>query len=148
MTRFDSRENRRCRPPRRPVVLLALLVAGWPALSGAKDPESARPPGSRVDFQHDIRPILSDVCFHCHGPDPEKRKAKLRLDTEAGAFADLGGYHAIVPGKPSASPLYKRILSKDPEEKMPPPKSGRQLNATQIKLLKQWIEQGAKWQSH
>ncbi len=147
MSPFDLRTNRCRRSPLTPL-LLALLAVGLPALSRAKDPEPARSPGGRIDFQHDIRPMLSDVCFNCHGPDPEKRRAKLRLDTQAGAFADLGGYHAIVPGKPSASPLYKRIVSKDPEEKMPPPKSGRQLTATQIKLLKQWIEQGAKWQSH
>ena len=147
MTPIDSREVR-CRRSPLPALLLAVLAVGLTALSHGKEPEPARSPGGRVDFQHDVRPILSDVCFNCHGPDPEKRKAKLRLDTEAGAFADLGGYHAIVPGKPSASPLYKRIVSKDPDEKMPPPKSGRQLSATQIKLLKQWIEQGAKWQSH
>ncbi len=146
MTPFDPRVNQGRRSVL-PALLLAMLAVGLASLSrGAEAPTGK--PGGRIDFQHDIRPILSDVCFNCHGPDPEKRKAKLRLDTEAGAFADLGGYHAIVPGKPSASPLYKRIVSKDPEEKMPPPKSGRQLTVAQVKLLKQWIEQGAKWQSH
>src|SRR6516162_6212928 len=78
-----------------------------------------------VDFNRDIRPILSDVCYQCHGPDQAKRKAKLRLDTKEGAFADLGGRRALVPGDLENSELYRRITSEDDDERMPPPSSGR-----------------------
>src|SRR5262249_11824345 len=106
----------------------------------------AEPPP--VEFNRDIRPILSDTCFLCHGPDQARRKAGLRFDTEEGAFADLGGRHALVPGDPAKSELYRRITAADESERMPPVKSGRKLNARQIDLLRRWIEQGAKWQKH
>ena len=106
---------------------------------------AARPP---VDFQRDIRPILADTCYTCHGPDKAKRDSDLRLDTHAGAFADLGGHQAILPGKPEESELIRRIISTDLEERMPPPKSGRQLTANQIELLRRWIAEGAVWKDH
>ena len=103
----------------------------------------------RVSFNRDIRPILSDVCFHCHGPDQSKRKADLRFDSEAGALADLGeGRRSIVAGKPETSELIKRIESTDPDSQMPPPDLERQLTNHQKALLRRWIEQGAKWESH
>ena len=74
---------------------------------------------AKVDFTKDIRPILSDKCFACHGPDESTREAKLRLDTEEGALADLAGVRAVVPGKPDESELLYRILSKDADEVMP-----------------------------
>ena len=96
-----------------------------------------------VDFNRDIRPILSDKCFFCHGPDPHERKADLRLDTAEGAFADLDGYSAIVAGDPEESELYLRIVDKaDP---MPPKKSHKKLNADEIALIKQWIKEGAPY---
>src|SRR5438874_8690229 len=98
-----------------------------------------------VNFHRDIRPILSETCFQCHGPDEKQRKAHLRLDTKAGAFTDLGGYFAIVAGKPDESRILQRITSTDPQERMPPPKSGKKLSAAQIDLIRRWIEQGAKW---
>ncbi|MEW6304644.1 MAG: PSD1 and planctomycete cytochrome C domain-containing protein [Verrucomicrobiota bacterium] len=122
-----------------------LLLAGCVVWPGHGAPARG---GGKVDFQRDIRPVLSDVCFHCHGPDNEKRKAKLRLDTREGALADRGGYAAVVPGKPAQSELVARITSTDPEEKMPPPESGRQLTPRQIELLKQWVAQGAEYQTH
>src|SRR5215510_9760396 len=109
---------------------------------------AAGPASPPVEFNRDIRPILSDACFHCHGPDKAKRKADLRLDTEEGAFADRGGYHALVPGKPDASELLRRITAKDEAERMPPARSGRQLTPAQIDLVRRWIEQGARWQKH
>src|SRR5437763_5821225 len=88
-----------------------------------------------VEFNRDVRPILLDNCFACHGPDKAKRKADLRLDT-----AD-GGKAAVVPGKPEQSELIKRVTSDDPETLMPPPKTGHRLTASQISTLKEWIQQ-------
>ena len=102
----------------------------------------------RVEFNRDIRPILSDNCFQCHGPDAGRRKADLRLDQEAGAFADLGGRHALVPKNLDDSELYQRIISDDAEERMPPADSGRTLTSRQKELIRRWIEQGAKWEAH
>lgn len=101
-----------------------------------------------VDFSQDIRPILSDVCFTCHGPDEQQRVSDFRLDTRDGAFAPLEDGHAIVPGDAGASLLVSRILSDDPDLQMPPPDSGRTLSGEQRELLRQWIEQGAPWQDH
>ncbi|HBF16846.1 MAG TPA: hypothetical protein DDW37_04370, partial [Verrucomicrobiales bacterium] len=75
----------------------------------------------KVDFQRDVRPILSDKCFSCHGFDPETREADLRLDTAEGPYEDLGGYSAVVPGKVNESELYLRITSTKKKEVMPPP---------------------------
>jgi len=96
----------------------------------------------KVEFNRDVRPILSDTCFACHGPDKAKRKGDLRLDV-----ADEGK-KVVVPGKPEQSELFKRITSHDESERMPPSKAGRQLAKGQIEVLKRWIEQGAEWQPH
>src|SRR5437660_1798606 len=95
-----------------------------------------------IDFNRDVRPILSDLCFQCHGPDKAKRKAKLHFDTEDGARA------VIVAGKPQESELIRRITSTDPDKRMPPPASGHMLKPAQIKILTQWVADGAKWQKH
>jgi hypothetical protein len=101
-----------------------------------------------VEFNRDIRPILSDTCFTCHGPDEANRKTKLRFDKEAGAFADLGGHYAIVPGSLEKSGLFQRITTPDEAMRMPPVYSGRKLTERQIELIRRWIEQGAKWEKH
>ena len=101
-----------------------------------------------VDFNRDIRPILAGKCYACHGPDEDKRKADLRLDTRAGATQDLGGYAAVVPGKPETSELWKRIVSTDKDEVMPPPSSPKQLTGKERDLLRQWIDEGAEYQEH
>jgi hypothetical protein len=93
----------------------------------------------KVDFGREIRPILADTCFKCHGPDEGARDSALRLDTKEGAFADLGEYRAIVPGELAKSELYRRITSEDPELHMPPVDSGRKLSPQQIESLKLWI---------
>ncbi|MEM8954433.1 MAG: DUF1553 domain-containing protein [Verrucomicrobiota bacterium] len=103
---------------------------------------------AEIDFARDIRPILSDNCFHCHGPDGADRKADLRLDTEEGAKADLGGYFAVVAGKPEESLLLERIFHDDPNELMPPDDSERVLSPREKDLLQLWIEEGAKWEGH
>jgi hypothetical protein len=102
----------------------------------------------KPSFNRDIQPILSDKCFKCHGPDKAARKSDLRLDVEAGAFADLGGYRAIEPGQPAKSELIRRITSDDDDERMPPPKADRKLDAREMALLRKWIDQGAQWQKH
>ena len=117
---------------------LLILVCG---ISGAAEPRL-------VEFNRDVRPILSDHCFQCHGPDEKQRKAELRLDTETGARADHDGRRAIVPADLSHSELFQRITSTDDGERMPPAKFARQLSAEQIDILKRWIEQGATWQKH
>ena len=104
--------------------------------------------GADIDFNRDVRPILSENCFHCHGPDASQRKGDLRLDTPQGIVADLGGHTAVVPGTAVKSELFVRILHHDPEELMPPPKSKRVLKPQEIEILKQWINQGAPWAKH
>lgn len=95
-----------------------------------------------------IRSILSENCFQCHGPDAKKRAADLRFDTREGAFADLGGHKAIVPGNVEQSELITRITTDDEDLVMPPKESGKELTAEETELLKRWIKQGAEWQDH
>lgn len=121
------------------VVILVCCVLLGSALGVADDA-----PVQTIQFNRDIRPILSENCFQCHGPDEHQRKAKLRLDSREGALAK----HVVVPGKPDASLLMERVLSNNAEERMPPEKSGRKLTAEQIKLLQRWIEQGANYEKH
>jgi mono/diheme cytochrome c family protein len=102
-----------------------------------------------VGFNQDIRPILADACFHCHGPDPGTRKAGLRLDTEAGFFTSKDGEPpTIIKGQPDKSSLYQRLISTDEDEIMPPPESHKTLKPAEIAKIKAWIEQGAPWQPH
>ncbi|MBK8038760.1 MAG: DUF1553 domain-containing protein [Verrucomicrobiaceae bacterium] len=102
-----------------------------------------------VEFNKDIRPILADACFHCHGPDPGTRKAGLRLDTEAGFFtAKKGEEPTVIKGQPDKSSLYQRLISTDEDEIMPPPESHKELKPAQIAMIKQWITEGAPWQPH
>ena len=103
---------------------------------------------SKVDFTTEVRPILSEYCFHCHGPDKSTREANLRLDLSEGAIKDLGGYSAVVPGKPEDSELVFRLHSDDKDELMPPPETGKRLSAKQKKILEDWIKQGAEYEEH
>jgi hypothetical protein len=103
---------------------------------------------SPIRFATQIRPILSDYCFACHGPDAKARKADLRLDTEAGAFATLTRGKPFVGGHPEQSRAYLRMTEKDPSRRMPPPDFHKELKPDQIALIKQWIQQGAKWEGH
>ena len=101
-----------------------------------------------IDFSRDIRPILSDYCFPCHGPDGESRQAELRLDKASDTESFRGGYHVIEPGDADGSELIRRLLSTDVDEMMPPADSSRRPSPTQIKILRQWIDGGAKYGSH
>ncbi|MEM1444205.1 MAG: DUF1549 domain-containing protein, partial [Verrucomicrobiota bacterium] len=105
-------------------------------------------PATAVDFNRDIRPILSNKCFACHGFDEHDRKADLRLDTREGAFEDLGGYAAIVPGDLDASEAWYRIVTDAEDELMPPPEFHKPLTEEEKSLIKQWIEEGAEYQVH
>lgn len=132
-----------------PAAALALTAILWVAgLARAPlvlaNPASTRP----IDFSRDVRPILSDKCFHCHGPDEKHRKGDLRLDTRDGAFRDLGGYRALVAGKPEASELIARITTDDPSELMPPRKSLKKLTPEEIDTLVAWVKQGAPYAEH
>ena len=119
--------------------LLYLGVAGGGLVSGADE----------IRFDRDIRPILSDRCFHCHGPDQKKRKAKLRLDQQEAAFAEREGAAPIRPGDLKNSLLWQRVTHEDVEERMPPSDSGKKpLDDTQLELMRRWIEAGAPWSEH
>ncbi|WP_395741928.1 DUF1553 domain-containing protein [Prosthecobacter sp.] len=119
--------------------LSILLVA-----SSALAEPAARP----IQFSKEIRPILSENCFFCHGPDEKKREAGLRLDEEASAKKDHDGVTAVVPGHPEKSALLERIVSKDPDEVMPPLKQHKTISPAQLALLTEWIKQGAPWGKH
>ena len=140
LTRTLSR-GRWCVGARWALVGCALAIVG-----GAAFELPAAEPAPRVEFNRDIRPIFSDICYKCHGPDKVQRKADLRLDTEAGALAERDGHRLIVPGDPAASELLRRISTADADEHMPPVDSGLKLSERQIELVRLWIAQGAVWQ--
>src|SRR5690606_5043910 len=105
----------------------------------------------RIDFNFHVKPILSDRCFACHGPDANTREADLRLDLEETAYAALKetpDAHAIVPGKPGESMVYLRITTDDPDLVMPPPSSNLKLTPYEIRLIEKWIRQGAEYEDH
>ena len=104
---------------------------------------------SQVEFNRDIRPILAENCFACHGPDPGTREADMRLDTEAGFFTGVkDAPPVVVRGNPDESELYLRLITDDVDEIMPPPESHKKLDSAQISLIKKWIAEGAPWQAH
>jgi len=101
-----------------------------------------------VDFSRDVLPILSDACYHCHGPDEGHRKAKLRLDTKEGIFRTVDGVTVVAPGDLKKSELVSRITTDDEEDIMPPRKAVRQLKPAEVETLKSWVAQGARWGQH
>lgn len=101
-----------------------------------------------LTFNRDVRPILAEACFHCHGPDSVSRKADLRLDTEAGFFGKDGAEAVVVPGKPEDSSLFDRLITDNADDLMPPPDSHKELKPEQIEIVRRWIAEGAKWQPH
>src|SRR5438552_9039749 len=126
--------------------LAACLAAAPPARAQSAAPLPA--PAGEVRFNRDVRTILSENCFACHGPDGHQRKADLRLDTRDGLFGKLDDGAPVVPGKIDQSLLFQRVTQANPKKLMPPPKTGKTLTAAQIDTLKRWIEQGAKWEGH
>jgi mono/diheme cytochrome c family protein len=125
-----------------PLPCAAILLAGFAATGGAA-------PANKVDFTRDIRPILSDNCYACHGPDAKALKGKLRLDlVESATKPAKSGKIAIVPGKPAESELIARLKRKDETDLMPPPETHKKLSTAQIDLFARWIEQGAEYKGH
>jgi len=121
--------------------LLTAIAAALPAATmiGADAP---------LTFNRDIRPILSDNCLACHGPDEKKRDSGLRLDLREEALKERDGVRAIVPGKPEESDVFVRISSKDRDEVMPPPKTHKKLTSVQVATIKRWIAEGATYENH
>jgi mono/diheme cytochrome c family protein len=134
---------KRCRPALA-VVFRVSIVAAVSAFCSA-----ARADAPKIDFNREIRPILSNNCFKCHGPDEKERQAGLRLDKQEGAVAELpSGAKAVTPGQPAASSLVERITSADADAKMPPPASGKMLKPEEIEKLKRWVAEGAEYRGH
>lgn len=126
-----------------------VLAAGFMLGSGLPRAGVAAPSDDRVDFNADIRPVLSNNCFKCHGPDEAKAEGGLRLDTFEHATAPTRkGHRAIVPGKPGESALIARVSSKDDDERMPPPEMHKRVTPDEIAALSRWIEQGAEYKPH
>ncbi len=124
---------------------ISLAIAAAASLSDANAAAST----GKVDFNRDVRPILSDNCFACHGPDTQKIKGGLRLDLRSAATAAAkSGKSAIVPGKPAESELVRRLFTSDPDDVMPPPESHKTLTPAQRDLLSRWITEGAEYQGH
>ncbi|MBR9774840.1 MAG: DUF1553 domain-containing protein [Cytophagales bacterium] len=132
------------------LLLLPLLVGcGWEKPEAIQQAYKDLP--EAIDFNYHVKPILSDKCFACHGPDAANQEADLRLDLEEFAYAALksnSGHYAIVPGKPGKSEVVNRILTEDKELMMPPPESNLSLSTSEIATLTKWIEQGAKYKPH
>lgn len=123
------------------IACLALVVMALGARAQGPDDR-------RISFNDDVRPILSDKCYACHGPDEVPRQAGLRLDTKEGALTDPSGMPVVIPFKPDESELVEHITAEDPERRMPPPAANRQLTPEQIETLVEWIRQGAEWEDH
>jgi mono/diheme cytochrome c family protein len=121
------------------------ITTAFLAVAGSMQTMAADQP---VSFNRDIRPLLARNCFACHGPDEKARKGDLRLDTAAGATADLGDHRAVTPGNPDESELIQRIESDDPETVMPPPDSGHTLTSVEKGLLRKWISAGGEYRIH
>jgi hypothetical protein len=125
---------------------VSLVIGFWVFIEPALAQETSR---QLVDFDRDVRPILSNHCFTCHGPDDQQRQANLRLDQQASIFgAGDSGLTAVVAGQPSQSELLRRIQSSDSDLRMPPSESGPALSQEQIEVLSQWIREGSKWTNH
>jgi hypothetical protein len=130
------------------IFFLAVVAAVFFVLGDARQARAGDPPPRAVDFDRDIRPILADACYKCHGPDAAKRQADLRLDVRAGAFAERGGKPAVVPGDPAQSAMIQRLTATETSKRMPPPEADRKLSPREIDLIERWIEAGAQWQEH
>jgi hypothetical protein len=128
------------------ILLAGILASASVRAAAGGETDRARAP---VDFRKDIRPLFSDRCYTCHGPDEKKRKAGLRFDLEEVAKGELeDGARAVVPGSLEESELYARITSELEDERMPPSSSGITLSSEEIALFRRWIEEGATWQAH
>jgi len=146
--------------PARRSITCSLRIAGFVAaivtasslsmpVQGNDDPQaSIGKDQQQISFNRDVRPILSDKCFRCHGADQNTREADLRLDLKDSALADRDGHRVVAPGKPEDSELLRRISSDDESQRMPPVDEPLQLSRHEIELLRRWIEQGATYEQH
>lgn len=125
------------------VIQLAFLIAATMGTAILSNAIQAEDDAGQLSFNRDIRPILSENCMICHGPDPATREADLRLDNERSAHD-----YVLIPGEPEESELFRRITTDDKDELMPPVDSGRSLSQQEIELLRRWIEQGGQYQQH
>src|SRR5574341_868253 len=128
---------------------LRVLLASLPALAAlgvTAGPGEAGSPAKKVDFTREVRPIFSDKCFACHGPDSKRRKGKLRFDTREGAFREKDP--VIVPGKPEESEILNRLASTDAKRHMPPASTGKTLTGEEIETVRRWVAEGAEWKEH
>ncbi len=122
-------------------LLLATLICPLqPGLAGSA--------GQPVDFRQQVRPLLSDACFQCHGPDSKTRMAGLRLDLRETVLAPRRAGVPLVPGDPEKSLIYQRIVHPDVARRMPPTHAHKELSENQINLIRQWIEEGGSWEEH
>ena len=129
--------------------LTTILICACTIHSAPSDSQVSAAIPDKIDYNLHIKPILSDRCFACHGPDEEAREAELRLDTKEGLFSRIDNqYEVVVPGKASKSELYRRIINSDSDEQMPPPESNLALTSAEIALIEAWIDQGAEWKPH
>ena len=126
---------------------LLCILTSLVAVSALAAPPPAGATGATVDFQRDVRPILSDNCFLCHGPDERTRQGGLRLDTRDGAFSHRESGTAVVPGDSEASLLYQRVSHENQGLRMPPFYE-EQLTDEQVDVLRRWIDEGASWDMH
>ncbi|MCA9055248.1 MAG: DUF1549 domain-containing protein, partial [Planctomycetaceae bacterium] len=125
------------------------IQSNWPALVVVASLVIANSsPAADIDFTRDVRPILSENCFLCHGPDDGTRASELRLDTAAGLQSLVDEQPVVIPGDPGASLLVQRIESSDLDVRMPPPDSNLTLTPAQIEIIRQWIVSGAAYREH
>lgn len=130
------------------LVVVGMVLMGVVYWSGNDNISDSAIP-KNPDFNFDVRPILSNQCFLCHGPDSSSRQANLRLDTYEGITAELpSGRSAVVPGKPNQSELLRRVMAHDPSQIMPPPETEKKLTEREVDILRNWIKSGAKWDKY
>ena len=146
-----SRAHRLATPAWLRRILIAAPLAGALCACTGPHPDLKGLRADEIDYNWHVRPILSENCFKCHGPDPSSREAGLRLDLGELATAELPetpGKYAIVPGDASRSELVRRIRSQNVDERMPPESTHKTLSAQQMAILEQWIENGAEYRPH
>ena len=141
VTDRNPRRLRTLRTASRGCVVRLVLLVTWPFASAFAEE-------APLEFNRDIRPLLANYCFACHGPDEKQLQADLRLDHEESALSDRGGHAAVVPGSSQQSELVRRITAVDPDDRMPPARFGKSLSPVQIERLRRWVDEGAKWQPH
>ncbi len=151
---IDSKTNLSRLPQRVQWLLIVAMAMGMNYLGYDQVAIAFQTVGSKdnvpsgIEFNRDIRPILADRCYACHGPDKNKRQAELRLDTSLGLLGDGETPGVVAPKDPDESELIRRLESTDDEERMPPPNSKKVVSSQEIELIRRWVEQGATWQGH